>query len=225
MAINVNLATGDILAFRVFCWCQARSQVAINVLHREILSVSGGSPQMLDLSAIALAAKTLWVGEITALLTEECHFLGVEVQRVFPTVSLTGFDTSPAVVGEIENEMMPAQVSGLIRTYTDEPGRRGRGRTYVPFPSEGQNDSSGQPTAGYVAALQDLADVYSIQQEFTDGVRTIDTRFGVFSNGNVLYPAVSVIGLGKWATQRRRGMFGSINSLPEWVPLPLPEPA
>jgi len=211
---------------RHFCWFPERTQIGINALHYAITSIGSGSPADFDMENVSK-----WFGDVAAplyqsVIPEVCYYVGCEAQRVFPTLSLFegfGYDD---MWGDVDIEPLPAQVSGFIKLKTSLAGRSGLGRVYVPFPPSSFVDAAGAPTGAAVTAYQAVADGLMGANTIGDGTTTGGVEMIVWGRtGPTIATVVEAEAKGKWATQRRRGMFGSINDLPEWVPLPLDTPA
>jgi hypothetical protein len=84
----------------------------------------------------------------------------------------------------------------------------------VPFPNAAENDADLTPIAGYVARLNSLAAVL-ISFQTTAGVNNC-TLVPILWNRTLSEATDITNGVGKklWATQRRRGDFGRINTFP-----------
>lgn len=134
-----------------------------------------------------------------------------------PIVDVAGpyFSTGVGFAGGLAGDVLPTQTAGLITKRTAVPGRRGRGRAYIPFPTESYNDANGLPTNAYMTPAGALA--FSISQS---------VLVGTLIDGNYLDPVIlhrdtggtsdilATLARQKWATQRRRGSYGRPNVSP-----------
>lgn len=105
------------------------------------------------------------------------------------------------------------QVSGIITWYTDLGGPQYRGRSYVPFPSLDTVDVDGLPTVTYNTQLATLAaSIFSITTVGVGGA-TITIKPIIYhraTNTDATITDYRVRGL--FATQKRRGNYGRLNS-------------
>ena len=223
MSTPVSLQIADVLEVRYYGWCQSRSQLAVNVTHMHVSNVTPTSPATVDLELISADLDADFATEYAAVMSDICHFLGCEVQKIWPTRSVFGASDGYVTKGTLAGDLLPAQVSGLIQWKTAVAGRHGKGRIYVPFPTESVNEADGVPNSGYLADLLLLGHDMQLSQSLTHAGTTIELEPVLFNR--TTHGVTSIIQArtpGRWATQRRRGMYGRMNSLPDWVPLPLP---
>lgn len=192
---------------------QLAEQVGMTSMHYRI-SVITGTPQGQELAdQLAFLADP----HCKALVANLATYKGVMVQRQSPKpVSLFEFANSGAGPGTGGPEPLPRQVSGLIATKTAFGGRRFRGRMYVPFPSETVSNSAvGSPTAGYVTALQTFANIVCNTISEAAGPNTWDAFPVIFDRTTLGFTDITGrVARPHWATQRRRGSFGSANVSP-----------
>jgi len=154
-----------------------------------------------------------------ALLHASTSLRGVAWRKIFPApVSASFNSTDPAVNGVGLGDLLPKQTAGLLSKRTSAIGRHGRGRAYVPFPSEGDNSVLGVPSAPYITLLTNLAIVFSGVRSYTipapnGGV--VAGNFGLFDKTAFSFSTLNqLVPRPIWATQRRRGDFGASNAPP-----------
>lgn len=202
--------------FRCTVWNQMQAQAGLVVLHYKAVTQAGtGGTQ----EAIANAVHTQLGITMAACQSDLAVCQGVIVSSVYdPLSQLLGpyFSTTLANQGALAGDPLPKQVSGIITKRTGNPGSKGRGRCYIPFPTEGVNDATGVPTAAYTTLLSNLA--AALQQNLLIGLAPNTTTLSpcVFRRSN---PASSFLVLShqqrnRWATQRRRGDYGKSNVSP-----------
>lgn len=205
------MAVGDIYEARFFC--RFADQTSVNVRHWRVSAQSGAIPTA---AAIALRLSQLTEAEYKAVLSIQAEFRGVGVrQLVVVPKPAEALDGSEAGNGTSVGDALPGQVAGLISLRTNFAGRSGRGRVYIPFPTEAQNDVDGEPTLAYIGNAQNLAAV--LAQSWTLVAGTDSTTFQpiVWNRKLAQYTIItSSIVRTKWATQRRRGDFGRPNVSP-----------
>lgn len=218
----ISIATNDVLRVKHFTWMQDRTQLGINVVHYKVTGISPGSPANVDLVALANtfadSVDTLYV----AALNTDCNFLGSEVGVIYPTVSVSEGNDALENDGAKDSQVLPGQVTMPVTFYSASAGRSGRGRIYIPFPTEQDNAGDGAPDPVYVAECQAIADAITGLANAGDGTTTLGIQHVVWSPTYEGSSVVTrVLARGRWGTQRRRGMYGSINDLPSWVTLPI----
>jgi len=207
-----TLALDDILEVNIYCILQ--NQISVNVRHFRVFNMAPGE-DFSDLDVAAAAAEefsTLYA----PVIATPCHFRGVRVRRIHPTetawVQNVAFDTA----GSAGADIMPKQVAGLISLKSNVPGRAGLGRVYMPFPAEQSNDTDATPTATYITNLAAVAAKF-VQLNVANPTPAVMQMEGLVLN-RAVPPDSGIIILAtaqdKWATQRRRGDYGRINTSP-----------
>jgi len=213
---------GDIYQIRF--WSSAGAQAAVNVRHYRVGTVNGGGATD---GQVASRFSTVFAAAFKACFSAQATFRGVQAQRVWPRPPLqAAFDISAAGVGGVAGDMVPAQVSGIIKLLTQYAGRKYRGRMYVPWVGESDNAAGGVPTSGYLTRLVTLADLM-----FAPVLVTGEGDFNMLP----IIPVKELIDPGPpkkyqlqggynvvldslardiFATQRRRGSFGRPNTSP-----------
>jgi len=210
-----NLAVNDIV--QVTAVMRLDDQIGLNVFHYRIVAVGAASPLSLvidQLEAFGTPTSTRYKN----LLSAEAEFRGYLVRRIHPTYGAEYADVAGAGDGAVAGDALPRQTSGLISKKAAVPGRRKGGRFYIPFPSEGDNDVDGIPTDEYFTRLGLLAD--NLWQSLATGAFTADPCIAKIRSvaGVTTVIETRLISRCKpvqaWATQRRRGSFGRINTSP-----------
>lgn len=168
-------------------------------------------------TGLAVSISTATAAQVKALLNDTAEYRGLLVNRVWPQPpSMPEYSIFGQAIGADVSPPLPKQVSGLVATRTNFGGRRFRGRFYVPFPSEGANDPVvARPSAAYVTALQTLANTLLAGFNDITGPDTYDCNPVLFDRVTGGFtPITSVLARPYWATQRRRGDYGSQNVSP-----------
>jgi hypothetical protein len=209
--MTANLITGHIWQVRIYC--KSTDQVAINVLHYQVTAQTGTLKTDGDLAA---RMDAVFGPVYQPVLGSAAEYRGVGVQRISPippTVEV--LENIQADVGGGAGDLLPRQVCGLITKRTLLAGRRYRGRAYIPFPSEGLNDTDGTPTGAYLTNL--LAVANAMEAPVVVGVAPNETTLTPIiwhratSDFDVIVECTTN---DKWATQRRRGSYGRTNTSP-----------
>jgi len=208
MAIPVTV--GDIIQARIFCKMQ--DQGAINVLHYRVLAVNGGTP---TLEQLANFYGTSVSAPLATLLTDTADYRGVGMQIINPTLSAEVYDVASATAGTAGSTPLPKQACGLISKRTATAGPHSRGRMYVPFPDEDDNEADATCSAAYKAGLATLGAFLFDDINVTVLTHDADYRPVIWDRSALVFRDITaIIARDRWATQRRRGDFGQPNSLP-----------
>ena len=207
----MSLAAGDTVELRVFV--VRGEQTAINVRHYQVGAVGGAG---ITEEQFAAHMAVLLAPRYKALIGTTAHFRGCGVRKINPLpVGLEKYSTASAGFGTVVGEAMAGQLCGLISLRTNFAGRSARGRIYVPFPTEGQSDTNGRPMGAYSALLGNLGDDLIVAQTVVSGANSATLHPTIWSRknrvGNVVLAHIEPL---KWATQRRRGDFGTPNASP-----------
>lgn len=204
---------GDI--YRVRAVMQKGQQIAFNVHHYRADGVLGTEATNTE---IATQISAAWHTEYKAVMDNSATYYGVDCQRVRPLPpTFPGFSTADQGLGSIAlSDLLPKQVSGIISWVTQFAGPGFRGRTYVAFPSEVDNDDDGAPQPGYVTRLVALGGKIRLPPLITGvGGGQITLGHGVYRRVlQAFNPSIFGLARPRWATQRRRGDYGRINAPP-----------
>jgi len=209
--MSTPLAVGQILEARA--WVNDGNQASVNTFHYQVNVV--GSPGATDLD-VAVTLDAALAGLYKPFLNNNATYRGVTVQIIRPlpikidviSVGAPGAGTGGAIASA-------HQVSGLTSWYTATAGRKGRGRTFWPFPPTAFTSGDGTPTAGSVTIMDAIASAVFGYSTVVNGGRSATVQFGIYSRTlGTLTPVVTRITRGVWATQRKRGAYGRANVAP-----------
>jgi len=196
------------------------NQVAQNVLHYRISAVAGSPTDAM----LADVLDTTFAPAFGDCLSQHATYAGVGVSRLRPLPrTIPVYDNDGEGAGGVLGDPLPKQVCGVITKRTALAGVRFRGRMYVPFPGEADNEATtGIPSVGYVANLDVLG-------ALLDNVLAVGAGGNTASANPVLWnratttptvqaetftPITGFRSRGIWGTQRRRGDYGATNQLP-----------
>jgi hypothetical protein len=193
--------------------CYTNDQVGLSVLHYQVIAIGVGTVEDGD---FADQLSTILGPLYGQLISEQAEYLGVEVQKVWPLPRLdaqsSDLNNTPGVIA---GDTLPTQSCGLIRKRTGFAGKHNRGRMYVPFPSENDNDVDGQPTAPYLVSLANLAAALEVSFVVTVGIDSVTLEPVIYDR--VAHTTTGITHMPRqdqWATQRRRGDQGRPNPRP-----------
>jgi hypothetical protein len=210
---------GDVLELRVVCQVTSPSpQVSENVFHAVVGAVTGGGVSQ---AAIAVWYDLLIAGAYKTIMAAAATYRGVMVQKIWPLPRVVAeYTIASAGAGLSSVPILPLQTAGLLRAKTNIAGRAFRGRQYLPFPSQNQQDVDGTPTNGVLANHVIIGGAIYSNQTVVAGIITTSlipviyhrANFGVPPAGAHTSTPVTAIQTQKvWATQRRRGQLGRPN--------------
>jgi len=206
------MAVDDI--WQVTLRCQQGDQAGINVLHYVVSESPGTEATAND---VADYFDNIFSTPLKALLVDSAQYLFTEASKVFPLpASVRGMSDDGAGEGGWASDPMPRQTCGLITKVPASGSGFRKGRCYVPFPSEDDNDESAVPSTTYVTRLEALAaglfQVYNLVQG-VDDVGVLTPRLWRRGGGTTAVVTGTSVRR-KWATQRRRGSYGRANFSP-----------
>lgn len=208
-----KLSVGNL--YEVKWWSLLGSQLGLTSCHF-ICTVEAGLGGTAEGFADYLSLNT--AGKFKDCLNNNAFFRGLTVWRIWPLPKPVPIvRTTGAGAGTGAGDPLPKQISGICKKKTAQAGRSQRGRMYIPFPSEGDNNpTEGRPSGGYIAKLA-LFDA-TIESIITVGTPPDTSQVapcivhrgvpGTFTFMTEFDEAPY------WGTQRRRGDYGPQNIAP-----------
>lgn len=205
------LALNDVCRLRIACY--SANQQGINVTHWKVTSVTGASQTD---AQVAAAFDSTLAPRYKAAISAEARYRGVSFQRILPIpATFPQTVTTNDGVGSVAGHMMSTQTSGILSSQTEFAGAKYRGRVYIPFPSEGSNDTDGLPNAAYVTLIEDIGDELFTTIVVSVGGDSVTLTPVIYHRATGTTTKVdNFIARQKWATQRRRGSYGKTNPTP-----------
>lgn len=196
------MPAGDL--FEVKVYIRQNDQVALNVSHWRIMSIAASTPAD---QAIANGMADHLFSTYKGTISDQATVRGLTVQYLAPgtarlPVADNGDERGP---GTNEGDPLPLQVAGLIKLTTGLAGRHFRGRKYIPFMIEDDNDANGRPNATALTQLGALATKYTTDALCGLAPNTALLHCHIFDRVNEIATAVNgAVVRTRWATQRRR---------------------
>jgi hypothetical protein len=204
--MSLHLTLGQYVQMRLYC--RANDQIAENVLNYQVVAVGGAG---LTLQDMATRVGSIMPASFKALLSNQATYLGLSMQQISGVVERMAVSKTGAGVGTGGATLLPTQVCGLVSLYDGLAGRKHRGRIYLPFPSGSANDVGAIPTAAYATSVASwLATVLSPNHTIGPDSTTLELVIYHRPTANGDAVAIDTIDI-KWATQRRRSVFGRPN--------------
>lgn len=196
-------------------YCQIPGQVGTNTHKLQLVSLSSGTS--FSAQSFIGAYDSFMVGFYVPLISSGASYYGSQAYLMNPI----GLPPRPADFngnagpGGGGAGFLPSQTAGIISLKSTTLGKIGAGRTYIPFPSPTVNDADGTPTAAYIADLDNLANFLKSPVVVIAGGVTATFKVCLYRGGTDTPRFIeSAISKNAWATQRRRGAFGRLNSTP-----------
>jgi hypothetical protein len=197
-------------------WVQASfSQAGMFGLHWLCTGVTG-TPTT-DFDAVTVLDTAL-AAPIKGLLNTQVEYRGSTMQliNILPLPVMQAA-TARAGNGTATGLAMPQQVSGIMTAYTAVAGSKGRGRIFMPFPAVSEDADPGMPSSAYVAALLAFGNLmlpnFTIPNAASTGSATL--ALVVYNRIPATTQLItSWVARAKWATQKRRGVYGRANQSP-----------
>lgn len=212
----MDIGVGDVVEVKTIC--SLGLQLSFNITHYRIVSETVVTGHLQD-GEIAATFGAFNNSLIAPLIVAHAQTEGATAQIIRPTPHPFAYSINQSG-GTGIGDSMAKQTAGVVTKLTTGIGRAKRGRFYIPFPAEGNNDSAGRPDAAYQALAATMG----------NGLFTAPFTVTGIKGSAVLQPVIyhratgttdDIVGFAvrtKWGTQRRRGDFGAINQLP-WVNL------
>lgn len=205
------LTNGDVV--RVAIFCKMANQVSVNVRYWRAGPVVGSSATDLNfITALDAAIQ----GHYKLLLNNKAEYLGIKGQVIFPFPKAIVETNANQGVGTAGANALSSQTAGLIKLTTEDAGRAGRGRLYVPFPAEEDNTDEGKPSGGYKDSMDDLGaemvTTFTVDPTMADPTLMTPVLFSLASGGHKFLTGRSV--RSDWATQRRRSQINKADVSP-----------
>lgn len=196
--------------FKINVYCDTPSQIGIFGWWAKVDTVLNGG---VNLDACAVQVDAVYSALVMALLSKNANYLGCKISVPYVTPQPMPSIVNNPQTGLVNADVMPTQVSGIITLQTNFVGQRNRGRCYVPFPGETDNDATGFPTAGYLVNLAALASQIVAPNTATSGISATGFIPVIFHRGTV--STTSIVGARanpRWATMKKRGAYGRTNA-------------
>lgn len=199
--------------FQVVIGCRFGDQLGLNVRHYFSFASAGTGAVTLTgiANGFAAALGPLYQG----VLSESAEFRGVVVQKIKPLpMGMPALSSLGVLPGLRSGDPLPRQIAGLISFQTAFAGRRMRGRSYIPFPAESDNEPDTTPSVTYITALSFLAAQLISLVTVTEGANSEQLMPVIFHRDTTSVTQIlTATANDAWATQRRRGSFGRPNAL------------
>jgi len=206
-----TLAIGDKLRVVVGSYFPVPKQLGESVVHYRVVDPGG-----LTMEDFAVAMKNRLKAPFAAWMHNTAQFQGVSVQRLHPGIRTSPYYVLETVVGTAPGAAtLPGQVSGLCRYRTEgiagTPGIPAlNGRSFVSFPSDyWQEPTNGRINSGGRAALDAVRTKLGIDIAFASPSSFKQVIYSRTYNG--YFDVTGTESVDAWATQKRRGSFGTLN--------------
>lgn len=199
---------------RYCCYSTIPGQTSVNRRDYQLTSLTGGVSvgSFTTLQTIDAAIRAV----LQPLLANDATIYGAQMYLQTPTPPAPRPESNiDPIQGLAGDGLLPTQTAGLISLYSNDLGRSGQGRIYVPFPTVEDQAADGTPIASYVTRLGALNTQLVTPIAVLDGAITATFSPVLYVPGGAP-PKIIAYGIPRdaWATQRRRGSFGRVNGPP-----------
>lgn len=200
--MSTALLVGDVI--QVKCYASFQQQGSINVLHYICGATTGGT--VTDV-AVAQQLEATFAPLYKAWLPTVCIWEGVRVQRIHPGITpVAVVNTANKGAGTVLGDPLPGLVAGVVTKRTALAGRKGRGRMFLPFFSEGASGVDAKPGAVVKAAMQAFANAALTTINVVSGGANMPLTPTLFrKSGAVATPVTGNLVRDDWYRAGRRG--------------------
>jgi len=222
---SILVSNDDVIKLQIYCYETTNtSQVSINTTYWRAGVVGGVGnstvSEFTDLWSVTMAPL------YKAVMSSAAFFRGATGQRfrsgVLPP-SFTERAIAHAGAGTRGASMLPPQTAFVISFKTDNG--KIRGRNYIPFPSSGDMDANGTPSADYLIAVDFITGNMTSGLVLAKAGVTTTLRQLVYSpavapdppipgRAEAFTPVTTWSRQDGFGTQRRRGYYGRQNAVP-----------
>jgi len=204
-------ATGNILQIRLISIQE--QQLGMVILHyRAGTLITGGATNGEIVTALSTAFETV----LKPCMNPATTFLGVDLKDLTAILDAPCRTRDDTGLGSgTASDPLPMQTCGIITKYTLAGGPGFRGRAYIPFPGEADNDAANDPGVAYFGKLGALATVMQAVQTVVGAGGTTPLQPVIYHRGSGGADDITnCIARSYWATQRRRGQRAAQNRNP-----------
>jgi len=187
--------------------CKQQSQVGLNRV-QYVITATGGAA--LTDQTVANALSTTVAASFKNYLPATGSYLGLRFQIVAPIPGSPGVSSvTGAGAGTVVSDPLPTQAAMLFSKQTPVPGKIGRGRLYLPFWTEDDNDNTGKPTNAALVAGNAVATILLNPIVIVSGGSTVTMTPCLAKKSNAWLPLIlsGYVQRTQWATQRRRSQI------------------
>jgi len=203
------IALNDIWQLTV--WTQQGAQAGLNVGRFKITDVTGDP----DMETLVNNILESWKLSYRPWLTTAASLSGVIARRLAPNATLGIQSTTGPYAGTGGSDPLAAQIAGMVTLTSPFPGRKARGRKYVPFGDESNTTTAFAFNAGGITQLTSVGECWSTVQTFG----AVDTAEFSPVLSSRSHPTVTIPITGQkvreyMTRQNRRGVLGPTNVNP-----------
>lgn len=178
------------------------SQVGITRIRFGVTATGNGG---IDDFKIPALLNALFGTAYKACLNTNATFLGFSAQIIYPTKGVKFFSAVGTGQGAVPGEPLPPQTASLLNYTAEAPGRRKYGRSYIPFPGEGSNDTNARPSAAHKTNLEEFGTAVLSTNDLQDGANTSTIVGYVCDPAGVRNGRITQTRAGlAWSQQKRR---------------------
>lgn len=195
------MPVGDIIEMATVNYNQSQNEM--NVLHFRLTSITGTE---LTAQQKADQFSTQYSTQILPLLNTSATYKGLKYRVVAPTATAVIISTAGSAAGTRAGDSLPGQVAAVLSVRSSVAPPRVRGRVYMPTPVEGDNDTTGRLTAGYITSLGTFATILRTTWTLTVAGNSVTLSYVIWRRPPIgtFYVVDQILVRPDWGTQRRR---------------------
>jgi len=198
--------------YRCVFYTRADDQIGINVRHFRVANITIGAPTEEN---IAGDMESFFATQYKPLIANTADWKGLEITKISPLPArvpvFANVNVGPGTGGP---NLLPRQTCGLFKVGSPLGGRQNRGRVYVPFPATAHETVDGHPTLAYQGLLDNLALNLIGLHEYGIALNKANCQWVVrHAPGLTTTDLTTRVVRARWATQKRRGDYGTPNPL------------
>lgn len=215
LPVSQVINAADVLMSESICQLAVAQQISVIRRMWLVVTLSGvGDVTFQDVAT----ATDLWVASrLRACMCSEASYLGTRVRRNFPVgTDIWAVSTTSAGAGTGGTGACPPQSCALLGLLTDQIGKAGEGRIYLPFPPVTLLTVNGIWAAGMITAMVAVGGRFAGQQTVTGSGTKVAVLAPVLCKYH-LDATTTITGFRTStgvATQKRRSAYGRFNTPP-----------
>lgn len=218
-----TLANDDIVRITTYTYDTVAKQLGLNVSHWICKNKVG--PSVTDKN-VATVFDALTSTPYKNVLPDTITYYGVGVQIVRGVVPMPAqqFEIGNAGLGAVASTVMATQVAPFASFLTTVAGRRGRGRKFYMFMPTTFYDDGNKLTAPALALYDNISNLLSSNLTVVNGgdsivlspgITNVQVKLPDYPTPYMYFNVIETWDTSPYlATQRRRGAFGRVNTLP-----------
>lgn len=157
-----SIVANDVVEYQIFC--TQNGQLSINSVQYQAVGIVN-SPTY---EGIVPIMDSILAPMYKAILAINATYYGSALRRLAPALSTLFGTATNTGIGTALGNAVPLAICGLIAKYGSAPGRKNRGRIYIPFPAAASTTGASEPTLIYQGLVATIGTQLFTTQTYTD---------------------------------------------------------